>query len=284
MSFARVVAATDFSEPSDRALAVAAHWAGTLGIPLVIAHVYSGAPFPLFPSETVAKAVERQAREQLAALDASILAGVPHEIELREHPSASLGLCDLARTDDLLVVGTHGRTGMRRMLIGSVAEQVIRHAGCTVLAIRGDFDVANFPRRVLVCTDFSDAASPALYMGANIARAFSARATLLHAVTEDEWRSHTQDADDIQIANVEQALETRLRELAATLPHADTAFVVAHSLTDAIIDKAVKTESDLVILATHGRTGLARLVIGSVTERVTRHAHCPILIARSHRS
>ncbi len=289
--FERIVCATDFSEPSLRAVDVAVAWARRLGLPLTLAHVFDPAPigpspalpFPAWPTEAAAKSIARAAERHLQQLAQDKLEGLEHVLEARPHPSASLGICDLASAADLLIVGTHGRTGVERLVIGSVAEQVIRHAPCAVLAVRGAFDVATFPQRVLVCTDFSEGATAALVTGGDVARAFGATTTVLHARSERSWRHDTDWADVDEDPNLEATVRKELERLHAEHlpPPLGTALAVAKTVPDAILEHAARETVDLVVLATHGRTGVARLVIGSVAERVTRHAQCPTLVVRT---
>lgn len=257
----------------------------------MVAHVFDPAPlgpspavpFPAWPTAAASKAIERAAQKKLDAMAEGSLAGTPHETLLVAHPSASMGVCDVANADDLLIVGTHGRSGLERMVIGSVAEQVIRHAPCAVLAVRGTFEAESFPSRMLICTDFSEGAIPALAAGGAIARAFDTPATVLHARSERSWRRDTEWADVDEDPELETKLHAELDRLHAEYlpPPVRSAFVVAKNVPEAILKHAEREKVDLLVLATHGRTGLSRLVIGSVAERVTRHAHCPVLVVRT---
>lgn len=291
MSFARVIVATDFSEASEAALRAAARWAKHLSRPLTVLNVYDPAPLgpsaasplPSWPTEAGARAIEHEARDRVAALRDGILAGVDYEIATHDHPRAALGLVERANPDDLLIVGTHGRTGVKRALLGSVAEQTIRHAPCTVLAVRGTVDVPTFPKRMVVCTDFSDESVPALTTAGIVARAFSIPATVLHVEHTEVWQRATDTSDNAQLAAVRGKVDAALQALHESHlpPPVQTDFVVADHRAQGILDHAKQHGVDLLVLATHGRTGIARLVIGSVTERVVRAAPCPVLIARS---
>ena len=290
MTFRRVVAATDFSETSAAALRAAARWSRHLGVPLVVIHSYDPAPIgpsaaspiPAWPTDAGARAIERAAKSQLAALAEGLLAGVEHTVEAVAHPNPALGVSDFAKSDDLIVVGTHGRTGLGRILMGSVAEQTLRHAPCAVLVVRGEVDPERFPTKVVACTDFSDAARPAIEAASWVAKAFAVPVTVLHAETAEKWQQATFTADDQELAKVRSDLESALgAEQAAFLPPpVRVEFIVADHHAHGIVDHAAEAGVDLIVMATHGRTGLARLVIGSVAERVTRHAPRPVLVAR----
>ena len=294
MTLQRVVAATDFSEPSARAVAVAIRWAQRLTLPLTVAHVFDPAPLgpsaalpiPAWPTVSAVKALERAARAELDETVAEQLQGVAHDAVLHAHPNAALGICDLAQPNDLVVMGTHGRTGMKRMLMGSVAEQVTRHAPCAVLTVRGDFDLETLPRRVVVCSDFSEAATAALERAGELSTRFAVEATsLVHAKKEHDWRLATAQATKEQHAEIAQSLRDSLERLHGTYLTGPmrTTFIVTADVSEGLAAHAVAEHADLLVLATHGRTGVARLVIGSVAEGVARHAHCPVLVARSAR-
>lgn len=292
MTFSRVIAATDFSTASEGALTAAARWAQRLERPLVVLHAYDPAPLgpsaasplPTWPTQAGKRAIEHQARRQLDQLGEGLLAGVTFEGVLQEHPRPSLGLRDYANADDLLVVGTHGRAGVKRVLMGSVAEQTVRHAPCAVLVVRGEIDVASFPSKMSVCTDFSEASVPAVAAAGTIARAFDIPATLLYVEHTEAWQQATEDVgDDDKLREIEAEIDRAMAELhRAHLPEpVKTQLVVSDHRPEGIVEHAKKRGADLLVLATHGRSGLARLVIGSVTERVVRTAPCPVLVVRS---
>ncbi len=287
----RIVCAVDFSATSLLALDVAARWSRTLDRPLTVAHVFdpapvgpsSALPFPVWPTVAASKAIERDAHSRLVALADERLCDVRHDIAMVSHPSPSLGICKYASPADLLVLGTRGRTGLERVLLGSVAERTIRHAPCPVLVVRGNVQPKVFPKRIVVCTDFSPEAVVALTLGGAVARAFNTSSVALHARTKHAWHQQLESIEFSDGPTLESTMRRELERLHAEhlRPPVETAFVVAQSVSDAIVRHAARDEIDLIVLATHGRTGLSRLAIGSVAEHVTRHAHCPVLVART---
>jgi nucleotide-binding universal stress UspA family protein len=183
-----VVIATDFSELSRCALDAGKRMAKGFGSRVSLVHAHQlMAPVAAYPGvfwnaelDAQMRADERKSldalhREQFADFD-----GV--SAQLLEHPNAAVAICDYAAecAAELIVVGTHGRTGLGHFLIGSVAEAVARHAPCAVMAVRPAFELARFPEHLLVCTDFSPASTPALEAAAELARIFEPRVTLLH--------------------------------------------------------------------------------------------------------
>lgn len=150
MSFTqKIIAPTDFSPASALALDAAAILARqfdaeihllyvfdpTLLSPLYVVPGAAALPIPMKEPEEV----ERGLRHELARVRDERLTGVRHvELVIKQHASASQGICEYATSSgaDLVVLGTHGRTGIAHLLIGSVAERVVRHCTCPVLTMR----------------------------------------------------------------------------------------------------------------------------------------------------
>jgi nucleotide-binding universal stress UspA family protein len=186
---------------------------------------------------------------------------------------------------DLIVMSTHGRRGVQRMLLGSVTEEVVRTAPCPVLAVRSDGDEAPSPivRRILVPVDFSDASSAAVRHANALAQTHGAEIDLLHVVEQVVYPSAygvepayfpTQEV----LGRVERTLGEMARE---GLAHGDvSASAVVGYAPLTILDHADEHDIDLIVIATHGRSGLDRMLLGSVTERVLRRASAPVFIVK----
>jgi nucleotide-binding universal stress UspA family protein len=143
LGWKRIGCAVDLSEPSRRAMEVAADLAACCGAELSLALVVPP-PTPsasdvLVSSKGVAAAATEEAEETLAkwSADAGRRAGMPvRGVLLRGEPAAELARAATEQEWDVLVVATHGRTGVRRLVLGSVAERIVRHAPCPVLVAR----------------------------------------------------------------------------------------------------------------------------------------------------
>jgi nucleotide-binding universal stress UspA family protein len=190
--------------------------------------------------------------------------------------SASLAVCDAAAEHgaDLVVMGTHGRTGAARLLMGSVAEQVIRHAPSSVLTVHPEASPEAFPRRILVTTDFSPLAERALGPGVALADASGAQLTLAHV---RDPRGATSPEEEAELA---RRLRRVYGEHLAGEP--SVALLGGKSVAEAIVSHADGGGYDLVVIATHGRTGIHRWLVGSVAEKVARHARAPVMSVRAH--
>jgi nucleotide-binding universal stress UspA family protein len=188
---------------------------------------------------------------------------------------------------DLIVMTTHGHTGLTRWVLGSVTERVLRDTPCPVLIMRNDVPVKN----VLITLDGSSNAEQALEPGLAVARALGAAVRLL-CVAE------TKRVDLVASAEIEEAVtigtskpladEHAALELYLSLLCADRDWKgvdVSYEIIDgkpvaAILDYADTNACDLIVMATHGRTGLRRWLYGSVSGKVMRSAKGAMLIVR----
>ncbi|GAB6860282.1 universal stress protein [Haloplanus litoreus] len=162
---------------------------------------------------------------------------------------------------DLVAMGTHGRSGVDRYLFGSLAERTLRTAHVPVLTVRTaeDGDTTPTVENVLVATDGSDEAERAGEHAIAVAGATGAR---LHALTVgDEEDPARRLADRAREAGIDATAAVRTGR-----PH------------EAILDYADEFDVDLVTLGSHGRTGVERVLLGSVAERVLRAATKPVLV------
>jgi universal stress protein A len=151
----------------------------------------------------------------------------------------------------------------------------------------------SFASHILVPTDFSHASELAAQAAALLAKQFQAKVTLVHVHDPDAlrppvtigWSGAQQSA---LVSQVEDAVEKSFAELVGKhfdgVEHVSRAILHDASAAHGICRYAEKVGADLIVISTHGRTGLAHLLIGSVAERVVRHASCPVLTLRSHRA
>jgi universal stress protein A len=142
---------------------------------------------------------------------------------------------------------------------------------------------------ILVATDFSDGARHGLQKAAEIARVTGAKVTVCHVLDPSPlapYATRGSGAKQIEVEQeVEQAIHATMSELVsehfAGIDRAKTALIISANAADGICHYAAKEGVDLIIVSTHGRTGLAHLLIGSVAEKVVRHAPCPVLTVRA---
>jgi nucleotide-binding universal stress UspA family protein len=209
---------------------------------------------------------------------------VPAEVRAS---TPTLGILDYAQNSgmDLIVMGTHGRTGFDRFLLGSVAEDVVRLADCPVLTVRADAGPLSEVRSVLAPVDFSPSSWLAVAYARHLAALFGARLDLLHVVETlpsyglgDVPSSFPPPSPEVTAEGREALLD--LAREAGGPPVEVEAHVVAGHPTIGVLEAAGWLLPGLIVLPTHGRSGLKRLVLGSVAEQVVRRARCPVLVVR----
>jgi len=199
-------------------------------------------------------------------------------------------ICEIAkaRNNDLLIISTHGFTGLKRMVLGSTTEKVVRYAPCSVLVIRGrgpNGERALFsPKKILVPTDFSNCSTKALQYAVELAKQFQAELFIVHAVhglcgLRNNYEEDRRRLDSELKKAGEKELETLIKALSSRKVSART--ILRHGIAPREITRTAKeVGSDLILISSQGRTGWKRALIGSTTEEVVRRASCPVLVFR----
>lgn len=300
MEIRRILFPTDFSPCARQAFAPATSLARRYGAELHLLHtlvLHGQEPHePMFYMPAPEEAYEGAAavaRQELAALAETATAEGARLVQVvRRDFSAAAGILEYALEAevDLIVLGTHGRRGPARLLLGSVAEEVMRTAACPVLAMRPPAGGTNRPvtllRRILVPFDFTPAARAALRAAADVARRYGSRLSLLHVVEEPIWPEvYGVEAASELLAERELARERgelRLRDVARALP-ADVPYdveVCVGSPATEILKMVDRPAIDLVVMGTRGQTGVRRLVMGSTAEEVVRLSVAPVMVVK----
>lgn len=294
LSIQRILFPTDFSEGSKRAFPQAAFLADWHDAELHVVNVtgrhehnYEDAKsqFPI-GTDTLNTWLRRPSRANAETNwpDLGTMSVVQEQIESAVPAEALVDYVE-ANDVDLVTMGTHGRRGVNRMLFGSVTEEVVRAAPCPVLTVRADAERApdQAVRRVLVPIDFSDASLSALHHAKEIALTYGAEVDLLHIVDTPTYPS-AYDIDPVRFptAEVLERTEDQLGDLAREEIGYEHVMVSAEvgRPASSILDYVEEQAVDLVVIATHGRTGLDRLVLGSVTERVLRQCPTPVFVVK----
>jgi nucleotide-binding universal stress UspA family protein len=288
VSFRNVLFLTDFSEPSERALPFAIGIARAYGSRTFVLHVLQ--PDPLLYSTPTSIAVVEEAQEDsakagMARLGAQ-LAGLPHKKILEwgagVWPSVERALKSSAI--DLIVVGTHGRRGAEKLLLGSVAEDVFRRSPVPVLTVgptvrNGVHGGARF-HSVLFATDFSFHSRAALPYALSLAQENQARLTLLHVVPHQ----------GASVSSLNQtALAAALSKLKELVPEGTDNWCQAETLVETgdpssrILDMAGLQGADLIVLGVRSAVeslGAATHLGRATAHKIVAHAPCPVLTVR----
>lgn len=294
----RILCPVDFSDFSRLALDHAVAFARWYGSPLTVLHVHhvpvpAAAPLaPFAPVEPVvlAPADHEHIRRRLAAF-------VPAEAQARIRLEAMVVEGDAAReilaeaeSADMIVMGTHGRSGFERLVLGSVTERVLRKATCSVLTIPVSAPPAAeaLPvrfHRIVAAVDFSDVSMYALRHAALLAAEVDARLTVMHVIEAPERLALWIDRDGAtsRVREWTEAAQLRLR---SAVPDAvrEYAHVVQRVETGCayreILRVADDQQADLIVLGAHGRGVVDSMFVGSTAQHVVRTAACPVLTVR----
>jgi nucleotide-binding universal stress UspA family protein len=291
----KILVAYDFSDASAEALEQAKAEARGEGAALGVCHVmpiaYDAEPFfsqfrqdaaleGLAADSDTRRAVEDKVHSVLGEPSAEVFVekGVPYAEVIRRAEAWGA---------ELVVVGSHGRGGIARALLGSVAERVVRHAHVSVLVARP----IKTSGVVLAATDLSEASLPVVGAAARAAERRNARLVVVTAVdwSYAAWGSvagapfgatPVVPPPETQLEVRSAMRETMKRELERVGATGET-LVIDGSPASAIAEQAETLGAELIVVGTHGRTGFSRLALGSVAERVVRAAACSVLVVRA---
>ncbi len=300
MTSRHILVPTDFSPSAEAALDHAVSLADRFGATLHLLHVVHETNTDLYGLgdaevhiDRLRKEAESTAQDRLAELAPDMAAREVHTAVAR-HPDGDVvgAIEEYVRESaiDLVVMGTHGRRGLGRLVLGSVANRLVRRGVAPVLTVRKRHKdaMASDPvayDSILAPIDFSDHSKRALRLSKEVAAQYGAIQYLLFVAEKRVLPTFSDtgipgvgvvEMDPEIVANAEQALD----ELDASVggPEVDSAYHVEEGdVAQTIVDFAEARETDLIVMATRGLTGIDRFVLGSNTERVMRTAPCPVL-------
>jgi nucleotide-binding universal stress UspA family protein len=310
--FNNIIVPLDGSELSAQALPAASVMARASGASMTLLRSFDSVP------EWQVDAGQRRFRGSLAVAEHDrILASLRAEKQLLEsrgvgaridvmacEGSAHESIINLAndRPDALIAMSTHGRGGFSRMLMGSVTAKVVRAVCNPTLIVRcNETDCPVVPHHldnIIVPLDGSEFAESALPYGQELAAAFGARLTLVRTTPDSEYfRVNTEwgaghdfstarhlDPDNLAARLSEKAkayLWRKADDLSAQFPAFDVEAV--HRLeapSETVIRLTRQLDNGLVVMASHGRRGIGRALLGSVADRIVRHSQMPTLLVR----
>jgi nucleotide-binding universal stress UspA family protein len=300
VSITRVVCPVDFSDSSRHALAHAAAVAAWYEARLTVIHVFAPVPVvdvaaslqPYGMSPIALKEVDREDLLAILRRFVTPLTGqVPVDVLLLEAPDSRSEILAQAEAlgADVLVMGAHGRSGVERLLLGSVTEKVLRKARCPVMVVpRHASDPAtpqSAPFRRIVCAiDFSAGSERALAYALDFAQEADAQLTLLHAIEMPPELKEIPIDGDVNVDAVRAAAEAEcLRRLRALVPADARTYCTVHTTVVAgrahreILKLASAEQADLIVMGVQGRAALDLMLFGSNTQAVIRGASCPVL-------
>lgn len=292
-----ILCPVDFSECSRRALDHALGLARCYGSTVTALHVVSPVPvavppaYPALPPQ-VEPAFDREAvaAQIWRLVEAERVPGARVEVQVEEAPAVAAEILAQASRlrSDLIVIGTHGRSGFERFFLGSTAEKVLRRASCPVMTVppkapdvvpRGPAPFA----RILCPIDFSLSSERALEYAMSLAQEAKGALVLLHAI---EVLPLYYDFAPPAVVDVDAWTNEAMRRLRLMVPDAvrsscDVREMVARGKAYREILAAADTlDADLIVMGVQGRGAADLLVFGSTTHHVVRQAHCAVLTLR----
>jgi nucleotide-binding universal stress UspA family protein len=230
-------------------------------------------------------------RQQLSAqfhpwLQVATAAGLATEVVFDAGQSPAILILERARTlpASLIVMGTHGRGGIERLMLGSVAEKVLRKAVCPVLTVPAPAAHAPTPpyKRILCPIDFFPSSLAALQFAFSIAKESDSALTILHALdwpTEDDLFAARFDTPEFRLEferSTRHRIDALISEEVRTWCH--PAAVIRYGKPYlAILELAELEHTDLIVMGVRGRLAVNTLLFGSTTNQVVRQASCPVL-------
>lgn len=303
LSIRNILVPIDFSQMSIRTIEMAKSLATRFGASIHLAHVHHWqypADFvgPVISSGFLPESFGEQWNKQLAeelkivASKAGLSPG--DQTHLRKGAAPFDQICRLAQEipADLIVMPTHGYAGFKHVFLGSTAERVVQHSPCPVFVVRQPGKRApekkSRYKRILVPIDFSACSREGLQYAIGFAKEFEARIILVHAtylgyIYSSEGTA-IYDVPGLQKATRRNA-ERQMRKLVRAAKFGEVKFEAIFTEGSPVLDicaVAKNHDADLIMTSTHGLTGFEHVLIGSIAERVVRHAPCSVLVVPSH--
>jgi nucleotide-binding universal stress UspA family protein len=292
----KILLATDGSEVADLAAKSAATLAQSTNSELHVVHVGPGLPLYELPDysarfeevvraqrEAAQKLLDEQVRK-IEGLGATV--GEAH-LEMDEKPDMVIVELGEKLGAGLVVVGSRGLGRLRRALMGSVSSSVVHHAHCSVMVVRGE--ALAFPTKLLLATDGSEDADLAANTALELSKRFDSE---LHAVyVEPMPERHSApkrfavDLPPEVVESVEKEAKTKLEKLVEKMREEGGEVRQGHARVGLpaaeIVILAEELGAGLILVGSRGLGGIRRALIGSVSDSVVRHAHCPVLVVRT---
>ena len=296
--FRTILSPVYFDETSPQALEYARHFAQQSGGSVSLLHVVPTDEFHLlrrvYEPEKGGGAdtdwAEKVSRDKLQALAKTHLEGVRYEIVTRLNSDPATGILEAAKEvgADLVTMATHGRTGISHLILGSVAEKVVRETVCPVFVSRhGEHLSETQPfQKIVVPVDITEQAGSALTYARRIAEQYQATVYPLHIVPaadsdlllREVYRANPQAPADHVYA--EKIARQKLEELTRTYLSGVRSEIELHVSGDpgkTILEVEKAIGADLLVMATHGFSGMFHLLLRSLTEKMMRDSGCPVL-------
>ena len=239
--------------------------------------------------EKLRKEIYASARKQ--GFDPSDIEAIQYTVRKDISAAPSITKYCKEKEIDLVLIGTHGRRGMVRRWLGSIAEEVVRTAPCPVLTLRERVEpksLADTLQKITVPVDFSSDSEDALQYAKSLAAFYEARLEVLHVIEHQVMPSFydptTYPAETLEVDHLKNKLIEHMQALYSSAKGADVEvdFTVLHGHpVGEIVKWTADNNTDLIVIASHGLTANRTSGMGSVAERIVRMADCPVFTVKS---
>jgi universal stress protein E len=269
--FDHLLLATDGSDVSAGAVRVALHMASRCGSRLTVMHMARTLPDYAMYNPQGVRQVEDEGRaileevEQQAGTECVNCAPV---LRYGEEPVHEIAAQAEESQADLVVMGRRGVHWLERLMLGEAAARVVGHVHCSVLVVPKDSGM--WDKGILLAVDGSRFADAAAVAAANLAKRCGLPVTVLSVCANDDLK-----------CDLVQAMADRVRDLLRQEGVAADSVVREGNPAEVIVAAAAENDCDLIVIGSHGRSGLDRLLLGSVSQQVVIQAKCPVLVAKA---
>ncbi|WP_047865718.1 universal stress protein [Rubrobacter aplysinae] len=301
----KILLATDGSEEAGSAARIAAELCEKAGSELHLVYVGPHVARPgdlgpvIFDPQVSGKAQDRLDQASQELLDEQVQAvteagGSVAEAYLRTEENPAAEIVHLAEEigASAIIMGSRGRGGIRRALMGSVSENVVLYAHCPVLVVRGDGRRSLFPARIVLAVDGSEESKAATDTAIDLVKRTGSELYVVHAgFTAYLPYAHPYMAENVESfaeraeKEAREFLENRVEQIKDQANGQTGARVHTHlrrgDPKKEIVELAEEVDAGLVIIGSRGLGGVRRALMGGVSDSVVRHAHCPVLVVRT---
>jgi nucleotide-binding universal stress UspA family protein len=269
--FDNLLLATDGSEVSAGAVKAALHMASRCGAHLTVMHMAKTLPdYAMFnpggvqQAEDQGRAVLQEVEEQAG----TACVNCAPVLRYGDEPVREIAKQAEESQADLVIMGRRGVHWLERLMLGEAAARVIGHVHCSVLVVPKESGM--WDKGILLAVDGSRFADAAAVSAGILAKRCGLPVTVLSVCANDDLK-----------CDMVQAMADRVRDLLRKDGVAADSVVKEGNPAKAIVEAAAENECDLIVLGSHGRTGLDRILIGSVSQQVVVQAKCPVLVVKA---
>lgn len=294
--FKRILVPVDFSEGSVDAFNLAVYFTKERDSKIILTHIISEPQItdPVYSSEYFTPSIIADLKDELEEkIKSEYIGNRKNDIGIvirRGYPPSEIVSLINENDADLVIMGTHGRKGLTHMLLGSVTEKIIRVSKIPVITLKlGHVASPESYRikKILVPYDFSELSEKSFHLAGEIAPFYEAEIDLVYVnqpITYYPYYLSENYSEENVLERLDEEIKEKLDALAGKVENKNikiNTFIRRGDPYEKIIELADESSANLIVMGTHGRSGLAHVVIGSVAERVIRASNIPVMTIRS---